>query len=90
MLSRLVNGFVDVHTLTTTTANFKSKLVEWSQRQSRILRYDITGEARPGGMMEFTATVLLDEEVIATGMGLSKKQAEQLAADRALTALGVA
>jgi ribonuclease-3 len=90
ILTRLVKGFVDVHTLTTTTANFKSKLVEWAQRQGKVLRYDIAGEARPGGMMEFTATVLLDEEVVATGMGLSKKQAEQLAADRALTALGVA
>ena len=90
VLARLVKGFVDVHTLTTTTANFKSKLVEWAQRQGKVLRYDITGEARPGGMMEFTAAVLLDEEVVATGMGLSKKQAEQLAAERALTELGVA
>ena len=90
ILTRLVNGFVDVHTLTTTTANFKSKLVEWAQRQGKVLRYDLSGEARPGGMMEFTAVVLLDEEVVATGMGLSKKQAEQLAAERALTELGVA
>ncbi len=89
ILTRLVKGFVDVHTLTTTTANFKSKLVEWAQRQGKVLRYDITGEARPGGMMEFTANVLLDEEMVATGMGLSKKQAEQLAAERALTELGV-
>ena len=90
ILTRLVKGFVDVHTLTTTTANFKSKLVEWAQRQGKVLRYDITGEARPGGMMEFTASVLLNEEIIATGMGLSKKQAEQLAAERALTELGMA
>ena len=61
-----------------------------TMRQGKVLRYDITGEARPGGMMEFTANVLLDEEIIATGMGLSKKQAEQLAAERALTELGVA
>ena len=47
------------------------------------------GEPRPGGVMEFTATVLLSNEIIATGMGLNKKQAEQLAAERALTALGV-
>jgi len=76
ILSRLVKGFVDVHTLSTTTANFKSKLVEWAQRQNKTLRYDIAGEARPGGMMEFTAVVLLDDEEVATGMGLSKKQAE--------------
>ncbi|WP_245897120.1 ribonuclease III [Hymenobacter nivis] len=90
ILTRLVKGFVDVHTLTTTTANFKSKLVEWAQRQGKNLRYDLSGEARLSGTMEFTATVLLDDEVVATGMGLSKKQAEQLAAERALAALGVA
>ena len=90
VLTRLVKGFVDTHTLTTTTANFKSKLIEWAQRQNKVLRYDISGDARSGGVMEFSATVLLDEEPVATGMGLSKKQAEQLAAERALTALGVA
>jgi ribonuclease-3 len=89
ILNRLVKGFVDVKSLTTTTANFKSKLVEWAQREGKTVRYDISGEARPGGVMEFTATVVLDNEVVATGMGLSKKQAEQLAAERALTALGV-
>ncbi|RZK28030.1 MAG: ribonuclease III, partial [Hymenobacter sp.] len=51
--------------------------------------YDISGEPRSGGVMEFTATVLLNDEVVATGMGLNKKQAEQLAAERALAALGV-
>jgi ribonuclease-3 len=89
VLNRLVKAFVDVKSLTTTTANFKSKLVEWAQREGKAVRYDISGEARPGGVMEFTASVLLDDEVIGTGMGLSKKQAEQLAAERALTALGV-
>ena len=90
ILTRLVKGFVDVHTLTTTTANFKSKLVEWAQREGKAVRYDISGEARPGGVMEFSATVMLDDEALSTGMGLSKKQAEQLAAERALQALGVA
>jgi len=89
VLSRLVKPFVDVKSLTETTANFKSKLIEWAQRNGKAIRYDLTGEPRPGGVMEFSATVLLDGEAIATGMGLSKKQAEQLAAERALTTLGV-
>jgi len=89
ILNRLVKGFVDVKSLTTTTANFKSKLVEWAQREGKTVRYDIHGEARPGGVMEFTAHVVVDNESVATGMGLSKKQAEQLAAERALAALGV-
>ncbi|WP_345235476.1 ribonuclease III [Hymenobacter saemangeumensis] len=89
VLNRLVKGFVDVQTLTSTTANFKSKLVEWAQREGKTVRYDISGEARPGGVMEFTAHVVVNDEVVASGMGLSKKQAEQLAAERALAALGV-
>lgn len=89
VLSRLVKAHVDVKSLTQTTANFKSKLIEWAQRHGKVIRYDLNGEARPGGVMEFTASVVLDDEVVATGMGLSKKQAEQLAAERALEALGV-
>lgn len=89
VLSRLVKPYVDVKSLTETTANFKSKLIEWAQRHGKAIRYDLNGEARPGGVMEFTASVVLDDEIVATGMGLSKKQAEQLAAERALATLGV-
>jgi len=89
VLKGLIKPFVDVTTLTTTTSNYKSKLIEWAQRNGKNVRYEISGEPRPGGVMEFTATVLLNDEVVATGMGLNKKQAEQLAAERALAALGV-
>jgi ribonuclease-3 len=89
VLKGLVKPFVDVNSLVTTTANHKSKLIEWAQRQGKNLRYELSGSPRPGGVMEFTATVMLDEEAVATGMGLNKKQAEQLAAERALAALGV-
>jgi ribonuclease-3 len=88
VLKGLIKPFVDVNALATTTSNYKSKLIEWAQRQGKTLRYELSGEPRPGGVMEFTA-VLLNDEVVATGMGLNKKQAEQLAAERALTALGV-
>ncbi|SDX89019.1 ribonuclease III [Hymenobacter psychrophilus] len=89
VLARLLKPFVDVKAMTQTTTNFKSKLIEWAQRSGKNMRYELTGEARPGGVMEFSAVVVIDDEEIATGMGLSKKQAEQLAAERALAALGV-
>ncbi|OON67374.1 ribonuclease III [Hymenobacter sp. CRA2] len=89
VLKRLIRPYVDVKALTSTTANFKSKLIEWAQRQGKAVRYELNGEQRQGGVMEFSATVLIDEEAVATGMGLSKKQAEQQAAERALAALGV-
>lgn len=89
VLNRLVKPYVDVKSLVETTANFKSKLIEWAQRNGKVLRYEHAGQTRPGGVMEFSATVLLNDEAVATGMGLSKKQAEQTAAERALTVLGV-
>jgi ribonuclease-3 len=89
VLGRLVKPYVDVKSMTLTTTNFKSKLIEWAQRHGKVMRYEMSGEPRPGGVMEFSATVMLDEEPVASGMGLSKKQAEQLAAERALEALGM-
>ncbi|GGF20914.1 ribonuclease III [Hymenobacter cavernae] len=89
VLSRLIKPYVDVKALATTTSNFKSKLIEWAQRQGKNLRYDISGQPQTGGAIEFSATVLIDDEPVATGMGLSKKQAEQTAAERALAVLGI-
>ncbi|KAA9332214.1 ribonuclease III [Hymenobacter busanensis] len=89
VLARLIRPFVDVKALTSTTTNFKSKLIEWAQRKGKALRYEHSGEQRPGGVMEFSVTVFIEDEAVASGMGLSKKQAEQTAAERALATLGM-
>jgi ribonuclease-3 len=49
--------------------------------------YRVTGTG-PDHARQYTAQVLVDEDVLGTGSGPSKKQAEQNAAEQACAALG--
>ncbi len=89
ILDKIIKPFVDVTALSTTTANFKSKLIEWGQAQGRVIRFDLVSQQRQGGTTEFRSDVYLDDQLIASGSGLSRKASEQAAAEKSLQALGV-
>ena len=69
--------------------DFKSRLLELVQstRSSSILCFRILSESGPVHDPIFIAGVLVDEQLIATGSGSSKKEAEQQAAREALELL---
>ncbi len=72
----------------TFTTDYKTALQELVQRQSgRTLGYALAGEEGPDHAKIFTMQVLLDGEPIGTGVGRTKKEAEQTAARNALEAL---
>jgi ribonuclease-3 len=66
----------------------KSRLQELTQaNQLGVLRYNIAKTSGPVHKPEFTAEVLLEDKVIATGTGRSKKLAEADAAYKAMRIL---
>ncbi|MDQ0161705.1 ribonuclease III [Aeribacillus alveayuensis] len=68
--------------------DFKSKLQELIQRDGKgSLVYQILEEKGPAHNREFVATVSLNDELLGTGIGRSKKEAEQHAAEQALQKL---
>ena len=70
------------------TTDFKTALQELVQRQSgRPLAYALAGEEGPDHAKIFTMQVLLNGEPIGSGVGRTKKEAEQTAARNALEAL---
>lgn len=73
---RLIRPHYDLTELTTTITNFKSKLLEWSQKENVDLRFDIVNEED----RKFTAQVFLNDSPKEKGYGFSKKKAEQDAA----------
>ncbi|MBK0404898.1 ribonuclease III [Adhaeribacter sp. BT258] len=89
ILDVLVKPHIDVHTLVTTTANFKSKLIEWAQSQNKAIRFEIVNVKPQGNVTEFTSEVFLNDEPVALGHGHSKKRAEQAAAEKALQSLDI-
>lgn len=84
VVKKLLSAHVDFDTLLEKNANFKSQLIEWAQRQSKKVSFDIVEERGASHHREFVAEVRLDGEIMGRGMGLSKKKAEQAAAEKAL------
>jgi ribonuclease-3 len=76
---------VDLDTLLALNANFKSQLIEWAQRQGKKVQFVIVDEKGASHRREFVAEVLLGGELLGRGTGLSKKKAEQAAAEKALS-----
>ena len=69
--------------------DYKSRLIEWSQEkyEQGDLQFKLLSQNGPAHCPEFTVAVLLKDKTISTGVGRSKKEAEQRAAKTALEAL---
>lgn len=87
ILNKLVKPYVDMHHLVNTISNFKSKLIEWAQSQNLDIRFEIVRRKQQGNTTEFTSEVYIDNKPVAIGEGLSKKKADQAAAEKSLEIL---
>ncbi len=82
----LANG--EVLSSVQTDDNYKSALLEFSQRSSLgIPRYSVLREEGPEHDRRFTVEVIIGNQSVGTGTGRSKKDAEQSAAAHALEKL---
>ena len=59
---------------------FKSRVIEWAQREGTEVRFEIVNVKKARNHKEFTAQVVVDNEPKGTGYGNSKKKAVQDAA----------
>lgn len=81
----VIENFIDFKTITGTLDNYKSLLLEFAQaHRMEIPTYNVTSEKGPDHDKTFEIEVLVDQKPIAKGKGKSKKEAEQLAAQKAL------
>jgi ribonuclease-3 len=78
----LIKKHVDIEELITTEENFKSRLIEYVQREKVDLVFDTQDTSNKRG--KFEAKVILDTKEKGSGIGNSKKEAEQNAAENAL------
>ncbi|MBD1397925.1 ribonuclease III [Pontibacter sp. JH31] len=89
ILGKLIKPHIDLHKLVNTTSNFKSKLIEWAQSQNSDIRFEIVNRKNQGSTTEFTCEIYLNDKPVAIGVGLSKKKADQAAAEKALQVLNI-
>ncbi len=73
----------DLDALIQNNANFKSRIIEWAQREGKVVVFEILEEKGTRHFREFIAQVTIDGEAFTKGSGYSKKKAEQSAAEKA-------
>ena len=90
IIRKLLKRYYDLNDIVTTTINFKSKLIEWSQKNSKTVKFDIIAQKGQKHSRQFTAEVSVENRIIAKGHGFSKKKAEQDAARKTCEQLEIA
>ena len=69
--------------------DYKTELQEIIQKNpEETVTYMLAGESGPDHDKEFTVNVYLNSNIIGTGVGKTKKKAEQMAAKQALQLMG--
>ena len=86
---RIIKPHIDIHTLELTETNFKSKLIEWCQRNGKTITFEPTANAEGDSAKLFSVKVLVDGLEIASATDYSKKNAEKFAAEKSCEVLGI-
>jgi ribonuclease-3 len=87
-VSRSLEDYIDFDDIVTNIDNHKSLLMEYSQSEKLELpRYEILSETGPGHNKTFHVAVYIGDDKYGEGEGKSKKNAEQMAAKRALSSI---
>jgi ribonuclease III len=89
LINNVLRRYVDMHDLETYDDNYKSQLLEWSQKHGKIIAYKVIAKYKFEKRDRFKVAVMVDGEKIATADDFNKKSAEQIASEKAILALGI-
>jgi len=85
---KIMNKHIDLAQLVKKDPDYKSRIIEWAQKNRIEVVFESKEEHRSGEKSpSFLATILLKGERKGTGRGSSKKEAEQHAAKKAISTL---
>ncbi|MBR6848506.1 MAG: ribonuclease III [Bacteroidales bacterium] len=83
LLDRIINVHINLEQVEQTDVNFKSKLLEWSQKGKHHLIFKLIENKNEGGHNKlYHVVVVIDDKEYATGADYSIKGAEQLSAEK--------
>lgn len=88
VIDKLIQPYFDLEVVVNSDTNHKSKVIEWSQRNGKEIKFEIS-ETKNGRGREFSAQVFLGGEPYGQGFGLTKKKAEQDASEKTCAMLKI-
>jgi ribonuclease-3 len=81
---KVIKKHLDLVQLANKDPDYKSRIIEWTQKNRVEITFETTEEHQPGRGPSFVSVIRLNEKEKGTGRGDSKKEAEQQAAKAAL------
>jgi ribonuclease-3 len=87
IINRIVNIHIDVDALEHLDTNFKSKLIEWSQKEKKEVDFRVVSEKGEKNKHQYEVEVYVDDEPVSRGIDFSIKGAEKIAAEKACNLL---
>jgi ribonuclease-3 len=82
VIDKLIQPYYNLEVVVSSNTNFKSKIIEWAQRNGKEIKFEITIIKKERNTKEFTAQVIISEQPFGLGYGYTKKKAEQDAAQK--------
>lgn len=80
---------IDIDEIEANDSDYKSKLIEWAQKNRKELRFNLAEETGSGQYKMYTIEILIDGAPHGRSQHPSKKRAEQEAAGICIAALGI-
>lgn len=81
MEERIINQYLNLEKVSRKEVNFKSKLIEWSQKNKFVIEFQLMEQSLDEALNPTFKTQILVEAIVAgTGNGYSKKESQQEAA----------
>lgn len=88
LLERVFSRIEDIESIVRVDNNYKSRIIEWSQKQHRRVVFQLVHEEQRFDGTFFVTEVLVDGEPYGRGEGFSKRESQQNAARVAIGKLG--
>ncbi len=89
VINRIINVHFDIDELEKFENNFKSKIIEWSQKEKKEVKFNMVSEVGTGSKKQYVVELTVDDKVYASGCDFSIKGAEKLAAEKAFIQLQI-
>jgi ribonuclease-3 len=84
VINHIIGKNLNLDKVSQVETDFKSRLIEWCQKHKLGLRFETLPAANHNG---FVSRILIRRELLGTGTGPSKKEAEQQAAHESMSAI---
>ena len=89
LLTRIINVHIDMEEVETKEVDFKSKFIEWAQKEKKDWTFETAVDGNAAADKLFTIQLIVEEKVMGSAQHFSKKRAEQMTAEAACVLIGI-